>query len=382
MTSPIATSVAKIRFPSRRAFYREVIERADAYFEGPRRKRRDMPMMYLKSAVLLAWFAGSWALLVFAAASWWQAALCAVSLGLSIAAIGMCIQHDANHGAYSSRPWVNRLFSCTLDLMGVSSYIWRQKHNVIHHTFTNIEGIDTDLRFGSVTRLTAAQPWYPWHRFQHIYCWLMYGLLLPKWVFHEDFLIFFTRKIGPHEIPKLDRGDVARFAIAKVVFIAWSMVIPALFHPIWQVAVFHVIATLTLGSTLGTIFQSAHCVEGVEFPALPDDGAIEQEWAAHQLETTADFGRHNAVAAWFMGGLSFQIEHHLFPKVCHLNYAALSHIVDEVAARHQIHVRRRDTVREGIAAHYRHMRALGLRTDGRGAITAAPAPLVAGEVDQ
>jgi linoleoyl-CoA desaturase len=141
---------------------------------------------------------------------------------------------------------------------------------------------------------------------------------------------------------------------------------------------FHLLATYTLGVTLATVFQSAHCVEGVEFPIPPADGAVDQEWAAHQLETTVDFGRDNPVATWFFGGLSFQIEHHLFPKICHLNYPALSYIVDEVAAKHNIRVRRRPTVREGIAAHYRHVRGLGLRTEERR--QAAVAPLVGGEV--
>lgn len=370
MVSP--PSAATIRFSRHGAFYREVVERADAYFESSGRRRRDMPQMYFKSFVLLTWFWGSWALLVFAAASAWQAALCAISLGLSIAAIGMGVQHDANHGAYSSRPWVNRLFSCTLDLMGVSSFIWRQKHNVIHHTYTNIDGIDSDIDFGPIARLTPEQPWYPWHRYQHLYCWIAYGSLLPKWVWLEDFLILFSRRIGPHRLPKLDRSDLARFVIAKIVFVTWSMVIPSLFHPVWQVVLFHLLATYTLGVTLATVFQSAHCVEDVEFPLVPEGGAVDQEWAAHQVETTVDFGRNNPVATWFFGGLSFQIEHHLFPKICHMNYPALSHIVDEVAAKHHVRVRRRATVREGIAAHYRHVRRLGLREEGRGPTPVAP----------
>jgi len=331
-----------------------------------------MPQMYLKSALLLIWFAGSWALLVFAATSAWQGALFAVSLGLSIASIGMSVQHDANHGAYSSRLWVNRLFSCSLDIMGVSSFIWRQKHNVIHHSFTNIEETDTDLEMGPIARLTSKQRWYPWHRYQHLYCWLAYGSLLPKWVLFEDFMILFTRKIGPHHVPKLDRADVARFVVAKVFFVGWSIVIPSFFHPLWQVLLFHLLATYTLGVVLATVFQSAHCVGDVEYPSVSERSSADKDWAAHQLETTVDFGRNNAVAAWFFGGLSFQIEHHLFPKVCHLNYPALSRILDEVAAKHQLKVMRRPTVFEGIAAHYRHVRRLGLRIGEPRPTAAAP----------
>jgi len=319
-----------------------------------------MPRMYLKSASILVWFVGSWALLVFAAKNGWQASACAMSLGLSIAAVGMGVQHDANHGAYSDHAWVNRAFGFTLDVMGVCSFIWRQKHNVIHHAFTNVQGVDFDLDFGVIARLSPEQRRRSVHRYQHVYLWFLYGFLLPKWVFYDDFVILFSRRMGPHKLPKLGAKEIALFIGYKVFFVGWSIVIPALYHPLWQVAIFHLVAAFTLGVTLACAFQLAHCVEEAQFPiAAPAGQLTNEDWQAHQVETTVDFARSNRLLGWFLGGLSFQVEHHLFPKVCHLHYEALSHIVEEVALKHGVRYRRNGTLRIAMSSHYRHLKKLG-----------------------
>ncbi|MGZ3477797.1 MAG: fatty acid desaturase family protein [Polyangiales bacterium] len=349
-----------VRFEHAGPFSKELKSRVDDYFADGERSRRDLPRMYLKTAVILAWFVGSWALLVFAHTNAWQATLLAISLGLSVAAVGMGIQHDANHGAYSNHRWVNRTLGFTLDVMGVCSFIWRQKHNVIHHAFTNVQGVDYDLDFGSIARISSEQRRRAGHRYQHLYMWFLYGLLLPKWVFWDDFVILFSRKIANHDMPALSRKETALFWGYKIFFVGWSMVIPALFHPIWQVAIFHLVAVFALGVTLSTAFQLAHCVEEARFPSAPPVGdALQTDWNAHQVETTVDFARGNRPLAWFLGGLSFQVEHHLFPKICHLHYEALSHIVEEVAAKHGVNYQRNGSVRGAIASHYRHLKKLG-----------------------
>ncbi len=316
--------------------------------------------MLLKSVILLTWFVASWALLVFAATTLWQAILLSMSLGLAIAGIGMAVQHDANHGAYSKHRAVNTLFSLSLDTMGVSSFIWRQKHNVFHHTFTNIEGIDFDLDFGSIARLSPEQGRRSWHRFQHFYIWGLYGLLLPKWVLFDDFVVLATRKMGAHRVSKPTRLDLVRFVGAKLFFFCWALLIPSLYHPIWQVCVFLFLASYTMGVTLGVVFQLAHCVEEADFPLLPKSGErMHEEWTLHQMATTVDFARKNVVLSWYLGGLNFQVEHHLFPKVSHLHYPALSKIVEELAAEHGARYRSSPSFRASLASHYRHLRVLG-----------------------
>jgi linoleoyl-CoA desaturase len=358
--APSLDASARVRFADHGAFAAELKTRADVYFEGEHRTRRDMPGMYLKSAFILGWFGGSWALLVFVANTWWLATALAISIGLSIAAIGMSVMHDANHGGYSKHRWVNRAFGSTLDLMGVNSFIWRHKHNTLHHTYTNVEGVDYDLDFGVLARLTPSQPCRVWHRYQHLYLWFFYGFLLPKWVFHDDFVIWRNRHIGRHPLPRPSRVEWALFVFWKVLFVAWALVIPALFHPLIYVLLFHFIAAFTLGLTLGTTFQLAHCLDEAEFPEPPPLGQrMQSDWAEHQLETTVDFAANNPLVTWFCGGLNFQVEHHLFPKVCHLHYPALARIVREVSKKHGLRHRENVTFRDAVSSHFQHLRRLG-----------------------
>jgi linoleoyl-CoA desaturase len=357
MLSPLESG-PRVRFAERGSFSRDLDAAADAYFAGAGRKR-DVLRMYFKSAIILSWFVGSWALLVFAAHTWWQGALCAISLGLSIAGVGMSVQHDANHGAYSKHTWINRVFGATLDVMGVCSFIWRPKHNIAHHTFTNVEGVDFDLDFGVLARLSPDQKHHGWHRYQQYYLWFFYGFLLPKWVFFDDFVILRKRLIGIHKLPPPSRMALAGFIGWKVFFIAWAIVIPAMFHPLWQVLVFHLLAAFTLGWTLGTIFQLAHCVREAEFPAPPVGNRMANDFALHQLATTVDFGSQNDVLTWFAGGLNFQVEHHLFPKVCHIHYPELSRIVSRVAHEHGLTHRTQATFSGALSSHFLHLRAMG-----------------------
>lgn len=314
--------------------------------------------MYLKGVVMSAWFVSSWVLLVFFAKSGLTATAAAISLGLSIAGIGMSVQHDGNHGAASKHAWVNRLFGCGLDVMGVCSFIWRQKHNSCHHTFTNVQGIDYDLDFGILARLSPEQRRRPYQRFQHLYLWLFYGFLLPKWVFHDDFIILKTGYIGQHALTKPSRGKLIAFFGWKIFFIAWSIAIPAMLHPFWQVVVFHLVACFALGITLGTVFQLAHCTRAADFPAVPESGRL-PEWTVHQLSTTVDFAPKNPLITWYVGGLNFQAVHHLFPKVSHVHYPALSRMVERVAKAHGVQYRSEPSLFGAIYMHLAHLRDLG-----------------------
>jgi linoleoyl-CoA desaturase len=322
--------------------------------------------MYAKTTLIIAWFVASWTVLVFFAPGPLSATLAAISLGLSIAGVGMCIQHDANHGAYSRHAWVNRLFGATLDFMGVASFIWRPKHNSCHHSYTNIDGVDFDLDFGSLARLAPAQRRRSWHRYQQFYLWFFYGFLLPKWVFFDDFVILRKRLIGVHALPPPTRRQIASFIGWKLFFVVWAIALPMAFHPWWQVLIFHLIAAFTLGTTLGTVFQLAHCTGQATFPISSDkeqgggdDNRLTNDWATHQLETTVDFAPKSRILTWFCGGLNFQVEHHLFPKICHLHYPALQTIVSEIAERHGLRHRVSATFAKALVGHFKHLRSLG-----------------------
>lgn len=352
------------KFHSKSAFHAELRRRVDQYFESPGRRQRDCPQMYTKTAVLLAAFSAFYVLLVFAAQTRWQAVPLAILLGLITAAMGFNIQHDGGHHAYSNHAWVNKAMAMVLDILGGSSYVWHQKHGVFHHTYVNIDGHDSDIDVGILGRLTPHQKRLAFHRWQHIYFWPLYGLLVIKWQLFDDFRDVITGRVGEHRIPRPKGWDLAVFLGGKTIFFALAFGIPMLVHPVGVVVLFYVIAALVVGMVMSVVFQLAHCVEEAEFP-LPheDTGHIENAWAIHQVETTVDFARRNPVVTWLLGGLNFQIEHHLFPRICHVNFPAIAKIVEKTCHEFGVKYTEHKSVWAGIASHYRWLRRMGMATE-------------------
>jgi linoleoyl-CoA desaturase len=357
---PAAAPGKALKFGGTDGFQRVLRRRVNQFFQSTGRRQRDCPRMYLKTAIVLGWLVVSYVLLVFLAWTWWQALPLALALGLAMAAMGFNIQHDGGHQAYSNRPWINKLMALTLDLLGGSSYVWDRKHNAIHHTYTNITGQDDDIDVGSLGRLSPHQKRWPWHRWQHYYLWVLYGLLPIKWQVYDDFRNLIVGRVGGHRLARPKGWDLATFLGGKVVFFALALLIPMLLHPVWVVLLFYGVASFTVGVTLSVVFQLAHCVEEADFP-LPrqDTGRMETAWAVHQVETTVDFARGNRLLSWFIGGLNFQIEHHLFPRICHVNYPVLAKLVEETCREFGLRYMARKTFLGGVASHFRWLRRMG-----------------------
>jgi len=355
----------KLKFTGSDKFIRELRRRVDAYFEQTGRRRRDCPQMYFKTATVLLWFFGAYFLLLFAVHSWWLIAPLAIILGLGLAAIGFNIQHDGGHKAYSDRPWVNKIMALTLDLMGGSSYLWDWKHNSLHHTYPNIEGHDDDINVGYLARLSPHQKHLPFHRAQGIYLWLLYGFLALKWHLVDDFHNVATGRIGGHKIPRPRGTDLLVFIAGKIAFFSMAFAIPMLLHPWWAVVGTYALAAFVSGVTLSIVFQLAHVVEEAQFPAPQPAGdgrggqIMETDWAVHQVQTTVDFARRNRVLSWFLGGLNFQIEHHLLSRICHVHYPALSKIVEELCHEFGIRYAAHRTFWSALASHARWVSAMG-----------------------
>lgn len=357
------TPLPKLKFLPRDDFRVELRRRVEALLETNGSRPRDCSRMYMKTAILLAWFVSSYILLVFVAWTWWQGLLLAVLLGLAASGIGFGIQHDAGHGAYSSRPWINKLMALTLDLLGGSSYLWHWKHVSYHHTYVNITGHDTDIDLGGIVRLTPFQPRLIFHRWQHWYVWPLYGFMAIRWHLFSDFQEVIAGKIGGRPFPRPRRWDLVTFIAGKVVFIALAFGLPLMVRPLWVVGMYYVVATLALGTVLSIVFQLAHCVEEAEFP-MPDErtARIENAWSIHQVETTVDFSRRNWFACWLLGGLNFQIEHHLFPRICHVHYPDISVVVEQTCRDYGVKYQEHTSFWAGILSHYRWLRKMGAVT--------------------
>jgi linoleoyl-CoA desaturase len=351
------------RYEADHGFHAELRRRVRLHLETAGRPARGLFPMYAKTAVLGLWLAGSYLLLVFAADRAWQAALLAVSLGLAAAGIGMNVQHDGSHGSYSPHRRLNRVMAFTLDLLGGSSYVWRHKHNVLHHTWPNVAGVDDDIDTSGLARLAPSQNRRRLHRFQQFYMWPLYGFLAVKWHLFDDFAALATGRLGEQPLPRPGRADSLAFAFGKLAFGAWAFGLPLLRHPASTVALVYLASAAVVGLTLSVVFQLAHCVpEAIPAPGRPTS------WAACQAEASVDFARGSRLLGWYLGGLNFQIEHHLFPQVCHLHYPGIAPLVEATCHEFGVRYHAEPTFRAALASHFRLLERLG-----RGELAPAPA---------
>jgi linoleoyl-CoA desaturase len=351
--------LSHIKFSGHSDFHHDLKERVGAYFRDNDIDERGLWAMGRKSMLIFAWFFASYGVLVFAPVPVWASILAAVSLGLAGACIGTSVMHDAGHGSYARNKTLNRLMFFSLDMLGGSSYYWKFKHNIMHHTYTNLDGHDDDLDMGVLGRLSPEQRHLPHHRFQKLYIWPLYCLISVKWVLFDDFVMWARRKIGERDVPRPSGKEAVAFWGGKLLFLTLGLVIPALIHPIGLVVAFFFLVLCVEGLALAVTFQLAHCVEEAEFPTVPESNSMESDWATHQVVTTVNFAPNNPLVTWYVGGLNFQIEHHLFPRVSHLHYPALSKIVRQTCSEYDIPYRVQPTFLGGIRSHYRFLRRLG-----------------------
>lgn len=351
----------KLSFSRERSFQRHLQARVESCLAALDRSRYGGARFYGKAALVLLWAGLSYAGLV-AANRPWQVLPFAISLGLALAAIGFNVAHDGNHGAGSPSKRVNRLLGATLDLLGASSYVWRWKHNVFHHSFPNVHGLDDDIDLGALCRMSRHQPLRAYHRWQHAYMWVLYGLIGPKWQFWDDFAALARGRIGDNPFPRPRGLELALLTGGKLIFITWALVVPAFFHGLPAVLFFYAVVTAVQGLSLSIVFQLAHSNEETRAYSRGEAGDADQEWAVHQVETTANFARRNRLLTWYVGGLNHQIEHHLFPRISHVHLPVIREVVEQVCKEHGVLYRAHATMWSALSSHYAWLRSLGRET--------------------
>jgi linoleoyl-CoA desaturase len=350
----------KPRFSPERSFQDEVRSRVEERLATLDRSRQGGWRIYLKTALLLLWSGASYLALLTWARSGWQVVPLSVSLGLALAAIGFNIAHDGNHGAFSTSRVVNRAMGGLLDLLGASSYVWRWKHNVFHHSYPNVDGLDDDINLGALCRMSRHQPHRPYHRLQHLYMWPLYGFIVPKWQLYDDFAALAGGHIGGNPFPRPRGGELALFLGGKLAFLALAFAIPLLSHPLWQVALVYAGVGLVQGFILSIVFQLAHSNEETRaFSADEPEDIARREWSVHQVETTANFARRSRLLTWYVGGLNHQIEHHLFPRISHVHLPVIAGVVEQVCREHGVRYSAHASLWKAVASHHSWLRSMG-----------------------
>ena len=318
--------------------------------------------MVLQTLVMLSLYIVPFVLILAVPMSPWVALPLTVIMGIGTAGIGMCVMHDAVHGSYSRKPWVNKLFGSSMYLLGANVFNWKVQHNILHHTNTNIDGFDHDIDSKGPIRLSFNSPRRKFHGYQHIHAFFFYGLMtLSKLV--QDFtqLAQFNKAGITRQLKKSPFLEYVKMIGVKVMYFAIFIGLTLYFTDFtwWEIIIGFVVMHWTAGFILSVVFQLAHVVEGVIQPMPNEDGVVESDWAVHELATTANFGRNNWLLTWYVGGLNFQIEHHLFPHICHVHYPAISPIVEKTAKEYGLAYNVKPRFRDAVASHYRMLKILG-----------------------
>jgi linoleoyl-CoA desaturase len=292
----------------------------------------------------------------------WIAVLMAALIGTGMAGIGMCVMHDAVHGSYSHKQWVNKMLGSTMYLLGSNVFNWKIQHNYLHHAYTNIDGYDQDIASRGPIRLSQYAPLKKIHRYQYIHAFFFYGLMTISKLIRDFTQLLEYNKAGITRQYRINPvSEYIKMIIVKILYLFVFIGLPVLFTPFswWQVLLGFFIMHWVAGCILSTIFQMAHVVEGTE-QLLPDaEGIIESEWAVHELLTTSDFARNNLFLGYYAGGLNFQIEHHLFPNICHIHYRKIAPVVEKTAKEFGFNYNLKPTFRNALYSHIRRLKELG-----------------------
>ena len=356
--------IVKFEPPIKDDFFSTVKKRANSYFNEKKLSKHANGAMISKTIIMFSiYFIPYGILLSGTLTSAWQVILMFSIMGVGTAGIGLAVMHDAVHGAYSKSPAINKFLSMSMHIIGGSALNWKIQHNVLHHTYTNINGHDDDISPKYILRFSPHTELHGFHKYQYIYAWFLYGLTTLSWVIAKDIKqIYQFAERGLLKMQGITRGKaMTNLVISKVFYVLYMIVIPLIFVGFaWGVIIggfilMHVIA----GFIMGLIFQPAHLTEHVLFPLPSDDGYIHKEWAEHQMFTTANYANRNPLVTWFAGGLNFQIEHHLFPNVCHVHYKRLSRIVKETAKEYGLPYYEQPTFSSALMSHARMLKKFG-----------------------
>ena len=335
-------------------------KRVNDYFKINHISPKANTNMVIKTIVLISSYIIPFLIILFVPMNAWIAFGLTVLMGLGIAGVGMGVMHDACHGAYSKRHWVNHMLAGTLYLLGSNVLNWKIQHNVLHHTYTNISGLDEDIDNKGPIRLAENNPvrWY--HKYQFIYAFAFYGLMTIIMLTNDFMRLYKYHKAGLVKSQNKKMAvEFTKMLFRKIIYLSAIFGLPLWLtdYSIWQLLLGFFIMHWTASIILSFVFQMAHVVEGAEQPVLKDN--IPTEWSVHQLHTTSDFARNNKFITWYVGGLNFQIEHHLFPNICHIHYKKLAFIVEQTAKEYGIVYNLKPSFNSAFISHVNRLKELG-----------------------
>ncbi len=345
-------------------FFRALKTKVDSYFSTNELQPTGNFNLYFKGILQILSAATLYTILVFFTPHIFLSVILCALFGINLALLGFNIMHEGGHQSFSKYSWLNKASAYFLNILGGSAYFWKIKHNINHHTYTNIEGMDDDLEIEPFMRLHADQKRRWFHRFQFLYWVFLYGFSYFTWIFYNDFSKYFSGKVtSESQRQKLSKKEHFIFWLTKAAYIAGYILVPIFMVGLLKALIGFAIVTFVCGFFISSVFQLAHVVEKTQFPnADPESNKINNEWAVHQMQTTSDFGTNNKLLTWLLGGLNFQVEHHLFPKISHIHYPKISQFVKETAMEFDIQYNVYSSAFTALKSHVIHLKRMGKAT--------------------
>jgi len=357
------TPVVKFNKEDRPDFYRVLRKRVNAHFTDNNISRHANYQMIFKTGCMLAlYFTPLLLMITGQITEMWSMIACWIGMGLGMSGIGLAIMHDANHGAYSINPKINRIIGYILNFTGGYHNNWKIQHNVLHHSYTNIHGHDEDIEKG-IIRFSPTQKRRPIYVIQVLYAPLLYGIMTLYWLVGKDFqqVIRYRKKNLLASQGLTFAQAMTHILINKTLYVILTVALPIMVLPFawWQTMLGFLLMHFICGLILALIFQPAHVIEETDFFMPSETGSVENSWAIHQMRTTSNFANGSTFFSWCIGGLNYQIEHHLFPNICHVHYKALAPIVKQTAKEFGIPYYHHKTFFHAVKSHFSLLHALG-----------------------
>ena len=365
MNSTQKLSLVKFAPKNKAGFFDTLKERIDAYFKEHKIEMHGNTSMKWKTVAMVSIYILPFIYIVsgFAASNLLLFYGAWLLMGIGMVGIGCSVMHDSNHDSYSGNKTLNRNLGKIIMLVGGYDLNWRIQHNILHHTYTNIDGLDHDIDAGKLLRFSPSQPKYNFHKYQHIYAWFLYGLMTIMWSTRKDFrqLIEYNH-LGLLKKEKISfKSAMTRLIIYKAIYYIITLALPLIFSgaPWYHVVLAYLMMHFVAGLALSCIFQLAHVMDECEFPVPTEDLKMENSWAIHQMYNTTNFAPKSRIMNWFIGGLNRQIEHHLFPYISHVHYKRLAPIVKTTAQEFGIPYYEHKTFISALVEHGKMLRKLG-----------------------
>lgn len=349
-------------------FFTTVIHKVNAYFDANKISPYANTQMWIKTAVMLMLYIIPYTLMItgLGAGNPWLFYGFWFLLGCGMIGIGACVMHDANHGTYSRHKKVNSFIGFILEIIGGYTVTWKIQHNVLHHTYTNIAGLDEDIDSIILLRFSPRQKRYWFHRYQFVYAWFFYMIMTLYWMTAKDYIQ--AVRYRQHNLLVKQhvslRQAILRITLYKIFYYAYIMVLPMMFSGMawYHVLLGFVVMHCTAGLILSCIFQPSHIMEtsGFSSPVTTDGKSrMEDAWAEHEVANTCNFSPRSKIMSWLIGGLNYQIEHHLFAGVCHVHYPKIAPIVKSTALEFGLPYNEQPTFLKALLEHTRMLKKLG-----------------------